>query len=475
MITVSSGQTHTISSGVTDTGDVVLAGGTLVVGSAGTAISTTDFGVVDVDAGGLTSDSIVASGGVETVSGFAFFGFPADAIGTTINNGGVQQVLADGNASNTVVNNGGLQYVSGLPGPFPVGAEAFVEDTLITNGGIQEVLDFSIASGTTVNSGGLQFVSGTFTSALPVRVGGTASDTVINGGGIEEILDFGAAIGTIVNSGGYELLNGGIASATIVNVGAADLIWSSGIARDTQVLGGLEVVEGPATGLIAGSVFDTTVIGGDQIVFGSAAGTTVISGFQVVWSGGVANGTVVNGKGSFELVVGGSAFNDFVFSGGTELVSAGGIASGSQVGVGGVQFVQNGAQAFADAIDGGLVDVQAGGLAFVNFTSNGGILQLDASQIFSGTIGGFASPAGVNEAIDLRDIAFTSATTANFTEAANNSSGTLTVTDGTHTATLTLLGQYSTANFTLSSDGHGGTLITDPAGSASSTVLHAHG
>jgi len=36
------------------------------------------------------------------------------------------------------------------------------------------------------------------------------------------------------------------------------------------------------------------------------------------------------------------------------------------------------------------------------------------------------------------------------------------VTDGTHTANLTLLGQYSTANFSLSSDGSGGTIVTDP-------------
>jgi len=107
----------------------------------------------------------------------------------------------------------------------------------------------------------------------------------------------------------------------------------------------------------------------------------------------------------------------------------------------------------------------------------GGVLQLDASQTFSGTIGGFASPAGVNEAIDLRDIAFSSATTVKFTEAANNTSGTLTVSDGTHVTNLTLLGQYTTANFSLSSDGHGGTYVTDPAqvGSSASPVLAAHG
>jgi hypothetical protein len=36
------------------------------------------------------------------------------------------------------------------------------------------------------------------------------------------------------------------------------------------------------------------------------------------------------------------------------------------------------------------------------------------------------------------------------------------VSDGTHTASIALLGNYSLANFTVSSDGHGGTDLVDP-------------
>ena len=64
-------------------------------------------------------------------------------------------------------------------------------------------------------------------------------------------------------------------------------------------------------------------------------------------------------------------------------------------------------------------------------------------------------------------MAFGKSTRAYFTEAANHLSGTLTVTDGTHTANLTLLGQYSTADFSLATDGGTGTLVTDPPSSAS--------
>jgi len=49
-----------------------------------------------------------------------------------------------------------------------------------------------------------------------------------------------------------------------------------------------------------------------------------------------------------------------------------------------------------------------------------------------------------------------------FVEAGNNLSGTLTVTDGSHTAHLTLLGSFTPGQFTSASDGHGGTVITDP-------------
>jgi hypothetical protein len=44
----------------------------------------------------------------------------------------------------------------------------------------------------------------------------------------------------------------------------------------------------------------------------------------------------------------------------------------------------------------------------------------------------------------------------------NNSPGTLSVGDGTHTAHIVMTGNYSLASFTPSSDGHGGTSVIDP-------------
>ncbi|HJZ98141.1 MAG TPA: hypothetical protein VKE70_16640, partial [Candidatus Solibacter sp.] len=159
-----------------------------------------------------------------------------------------------------------------------------------------------------------------------------------------------------------------------------------------------------------------------------------------------------------------------------QVVESGGVASGTVIRSSGVEDVLSGGTASSTTINGGTLEVASGGSTGsgpITFTNAGGILQLDDSQDFHGLISGFASPSGVTEEIDLRDIAFTKGRThLIFKEASNHLSGTLTVTDGTHTANLTLLGQYTAANFHLASDGHGGTMITDPmVGSARNLVL----
>lgn len=55
----------------------------------------------------------------------------------------------------------------------------------------------------------------------------------------------------------------------------------------------------------------------------------------------------------------------------------------------------------------------------------------------------------------------------------DNSGGLLTVSDGTHSSVITLLGQYAAADFRTWSDFHGGTLVTDPGltGAAATTFL----
>src|SRR5262249_41803163 len=97
----------------------------------------------------------------------------------------------------------------------------------------------------------------------------------------------------------------------------------------------------------------------------------------------------------------------------------------------------------------------------VTFASGAtGSLNLDASSQFTGTIAGLNSSAPF-DTIDLADIAFGSNTTAVYL-ASSADTGTLTVSDGTHTANIALLGKYSPTSFKIASDGHGGTAVVDP-------------
>jgi hypothetical protein len=99
--------------------------------------------------------------------------------------------------------------------------------------------------------------------------------------------------------------------------------------------------------------------------------------------------------------------------------------------------------------------------------SSTGTLKLDNSPGFAGTVSGLA----LGNYIDLTDMQFASLQAPTYTPNANNTGGTLTVTDGQHTANIALLGQYMAGSFATSADGHGGTLITDPPPSTQPPAL----
>jgi hypothetical protein len=92
------------------------------------------------------------------------------------------------------------------------------------------------------------------------------------------------------------------------------------------------------------------------------------------------------------------------------------------------------------------------------------VLELARSQTYAGRITGFSTTTS----LDLEDIAFGSKTTASYKGTA--ASGVLTVTDGAHTARITLIGDYLASSFSVASDGHGGTKVTDPASPAAAHV-----
>jgi autotransporter passenger strand-loop-strand repeat protein len=271
----------------------------------------------------------------------------------------------------------------------------------------------------------------------------------------------------------------------------ADIVQSGGVASSTTLSGGVEVVSGLAFAPIVSSGVEYLASGGvasgalvlsaqENIAAGAAArGATVSSGGVVLDAGGMSAVVLSSGAGAY-IATGGGAVSTSVRSGAADVVSSGGVASGTRliggselvfaggvtisalIGSGGMDLIEANGIASAATISGGTLELMSGaatGAGAVTFASSGGgILLLDDSVHFGGLVAGFGQP----DFLDLRDIAFGSSTTLSFTPALGNTSGTLTVTDGAHTANIMLLGQYVTGQFTKASDGHGGTLIGDP-------------
>jgi hypothetical protein len=86
-----------------------------------------------------------------------------------------------------------------------------------------------------------------------------------------------------------------------------------------------------------------------------------------------------------------------------------------------------------------------------------GTLELDDPSQFSGTVAGLA----LGNYIDLSGLAYLGNNSPAFHSTGNNT-GTLAVTEGASTINIALLGNYLASSFVASSDGHGGTLVTDP-------------
>ena len=82
----------------------------------------------------------------------------------------------------------------------------------------------------------------------------------------------------------------------------------------------------------------------------------------------------------------------------------------------------------------------------VMFAASTGTLQLDSSSSFAGTVAGMFD----QDILDLRDVSPASVQAPTYS--GNSSGGTLTVTDGTHSANIVLLGNYLASSFVTSSD-----------------------
>jgi VCBS repeat-containing protein len=105
----------------------------------------------------------------------------------------------------------------------------------------------------------------------------------------------------------------------------------------------------------------------------------------------------------------------------------------------------------------------------VTFEGSTGTLILDDASNFTGTISGFTGNGTLagSDQIELKHINFNS---SSFSESFNSATQTLSVSDGTNSATLHFAGSYSSANFNFASDGSSGTIVFDPPISSNASV-----
>lgn len=489
-----------VAAGQTASGVKVAGDGLLVVSSGGSAVGTvvSSGGTLELFAGANATGTTVSSGGIVAV------GAGDTLTGYTITSGTTLEVLSGGTANGAIVSSGGTLEVFGggnansagfTPGSYlvlvggtasgystnanctlEVGSGETLNGATINSGTALDVLYGGVLANATVSSGGTLVVDGAVVgvnqvSGGTVSVGAWGNLNVLSGQTVRNIsvasagamvISSGAvASGTTVAAGGQLLVNG-VASGANVAAGGSVVVSSGGtlnVLSGQSDQGALVVAGGAMVVSSGGTAINTTVSSGGQLVVrGTVSGATIASG----------GSTIVSSGGVLDLMAGQAGTGITVSSGGSLVVSSGGTASAIVVSSGGNALVTSGGFVNGATISAGTLEVASGASAnggTVTFVS-GGTLKLDSSVSFGGTISGFAQP----DHIDMADIAFGSSTTLSFTEAGNNQSGTLTVSDGVHSAHVTLLGQYVTAQFTSATDGHDGTLVGDPPIHKAATV-----
>lgn len=394
------------------------------------------------------------------------------AVGTTVNAGGEQNIYFDGLATANILNAGGIQIDWGHAEATAVsGGTQIVWGTAnhtTISGGLQIVESGGLASDTEIYPGGEQ----------AVFAGGHASNTTV--GGTQTV--YGSADTTTVGFGGLQRVHGQV-STTTVHANSQQNVYADGTATDTTLYeGSVQIDWGIATYTIVG-------MNSTQYVWGVAIDTTLQqsslggAGDQYVEAGGSAHGTQIGAYSTQYVHAGGTSSVTFVGSLGHQVVYGSdadatifggtqdvwGIATNATVvSSAGVQNVLAGGLARNSTIEGfATVHVFAGG-ALDNVTFRGASvgLVLDEGSSFTGSISGWNS-FGM---IDLGGIQFADGTTLGYAASSDQSGGILTVSDGTHAAALSLLGQYTAADFAIASDGHGGTSVYDPVSLPAMTI-----
>jgi T5SS/PEP-CTERM-associated repeat protein len=268
--------------------------------------------------------------------------------------------------------------------------------------------------------------------------------------GVTDRLDVNNA--TLNVAQGLTVANAGTANATVEGGGAIHVAFLQ-IGDQATATGSLTV-----TG--AGSVVSAT-----NLALASNGGSATLN---------------INNGGAIDVGNGTTTIAGALHVGASSVVSASGIINGNVVDDGNITVTSGALEINGNLSGMGTTVINSGNTLKLDgpvsdsifFAGGTGTLDVTTSSGFNGMIQGQLSAGDV---LDFADISAAQAHIVGYT--GNNSPGTLTVTDGTHTANINLSGNYSLANFALGADSNGGTQITatpttGPATIADGQTLH---
>ncbi|SDT38284.1 Npun_F0296 family exosortase-dependent surface protein [Bradyrhizobium canariense] len=477
---------------VLDDGTIVM-GGALTVGSVGTLAVKTSGGAA------LNKESVTNDNSIEVFAASLLL----LAAGTTVANKGTITVDSTGTlALNDATITGGTIADNGM---VHVTGDSSIDSADVTGGHVTiDAGKTLILDGVTVN---YTSFSDTATGAI-IRVDGgdtlTLYNVTIDGGTIN---DYSGEPGNIVSglidiTGSSKISDAGLNHGHVTVEGGQvltlDNVTVSYTSFDDSATGAVIQVDGGDKLTLNGA----TINGGTINDYSTVSSHIVAGDIDITGSSTINNASLNHGDVTIEsgqtltlddVTVAGTSFTN-VATGSTihvdsndklalsgVTVSGGAVTVGThalvQVGDGGVtltntsvanngtiEVLDGSTLKLAGSITGsGSVQIDGGGQFELNgsdtqnvvFDGSKAELKIDGSS-FGGNIVGLSA----TDQLDLQTIGYGPDTTGTYVSNANNTGGVLTITDGTHSISMTLVGDYRNAHFAGSSDGNGGTLVT---------------
>ncbi len=451
----------------------LISGGTGGAGASGTRPGNGGDGVAAVGGDVLNFATIAGGGGgySKTLKSFCGYGVSMAGAGFITNGASTTRgAVIEGNGGHYSqgANYNGIGVFAGAGSQVTLtnwatisGASAVVfqstYDTLIAEAG-------SVLAGAVLGGGGtLQLGPGTGTLTGLDASGNVTVSGFLGASSTTALQDFGtleiAVGGSFATTASASLAAG----KTLVDDGVLAQIGAMTVAGTVAGTGSL-VVEGKLTFQAKSALSVATVLAGstaDKITIGS---TLVYGGLwdQTRGALSIAKGKTFELTGATDYLYGKTTTNN----GNLEYAGAGRLFVQTALVNNGALVIDSGMVTLESAtvVSGtGNVLIAGGTLVASAFNQavtfqGAGTLILDQSQSYTATVSGF-STVGANF-LDLGDIGFVGPNQASF--AGTAISGVLTVSDGTHTAHISLAGDYLSSTFVCASDGHGGVIIHDP-------------